>query len=409
MRTCSLIVVATVIAAMLPTPAQAEPHTGIALRAWARHHLNILFVPESDHCGEASPDVWEWPQNYGSQGLVTAVVIGDTRVTLEYDGRGRLVRYDYPGYAAATCTYDEVGNLILITRQYWLDGERLGVVYRATYNAHKQPIQESYKYDWTHFRNFVSSSYDLQGRLVLKRYQADFDFDGTIDSIGDYRIAYDAQGRPTSEIDERDDDADGVIESRDAFFRTWGKQDQVVATRWEYDANGDGIVDTWSSTVSTFDHQGNAIEQVYSLDYAGRSGGGADGTPESTYLRRSTYDARGNVILTLADGYNTNSEFALDWRTEDSYEYDAAGRLTRQESSSDADLDGVFEDVLIVTIAYDERGRFVEWGTEWEGDPTSAERERYVFDARGYLTSVIREYFDGTEWIGGAWMAFEYL
>lgn len=90
-------------------------------------------------------------------------------------------------------------------------------------------------------------------------------------------------------------------------------------------------------------------------------------------------------------------------------ESDAAGRLTRQKSGSDADLDGVFEDVLIVTIAYDERGRFVEWGTEWEGDPTSRERERYVFDARGYLTSVIREYFDGTEWIGGVWLAFEYL
>jgi hypothetical protein len=109
----------------------------------------------------------------------------------------------------------------------------------------------------------------------------------------------------------------------------------------------------------------------------------------------------------LIDAYDADP--VVIWRQENSYEYDAAGRLTRQESSSDSDLDGSPEDVFIVTIAYDERGRFVEWGREWEGDPTSRERERYVFDAHGYLTSIIQEYFDGAEWVGGVWIAFEYL
>jgi hypothetical protein len=91
MRTRSLIPISVVIAAMLPASAQAEPHTGIALvagkwfqdlRAWASHHLNFLgLVPGFyfEQCVETDPDLWEWPQNYGSQGLVTAVVIGENR------------------------------------------------------------------------------------------------------------------------------------------------------------------------------------------------------------------------------------------------------------------------------------------------------------------------------------------
>jgi YD repeat-containing protein len=412
-----LIIVATIFAAMLPAPAQAEPRTGVALRAWAAHHLNFLYmIPAAftEQCGEVSPDVWDWPQNYGSQGLVAAVVIGATRVSLGYDGRGRLVRYDYPGYVTATCAYDEASNLILWTRDVRVEDERLGSVYRATYGPHKQPLQETYDYDvtgdgLTDFRDVLTSSYDSQGRLVVKRFQGDYDADGTLDGSIDYLIAYDAQGRPTSEVEESDLDGNGVVEYRDALFRTWGRQDQVVGVRFETDVNGDGVIDTWSSTDTVLDHKGNVIEQVYNVDYAGRSDGGADGTPESTSVTRSTYDARGNVILSLTDVYNTNPAFVFHWRTEDSYEYDAAGRPTRQESGSDVDLDGVYEDVLIVTVAYDERGRMVEWGTAWEGDPTSGQRERYVFDAQGYLTSVLQEYFDGTQWIGGVWLAFEYL
>jgi hypothetical protein len=421
MRTRPLIAISLVIAAMLPASAQGEPHTGIALRAWAWHHLNLLgLVPGFyfEQCGETSPDIWEWPQNYGSQGLVTAVVIGDTRISLEYDARGRLVRYDYAGFVTprtATCAYDEAGNLILWTRDETLGDERLGSVYRATYGPHKQPLQETYDYDvtgnaLTDFQDLVTSSYDAQGRLVRKRHQRDFEVDGAIDAKVDYLIAYDPQGRPTSEIAEYDLDADGVVESREALFRTWGPQDQVVDIRWEYDANADGIVDSWASTVGTLDHQGNVIEDVYNLDYTGRSDGGADGTPDYTTVTRSLYDARGNVMHRLTDVYSATPDVVPHWRQEDAYEYDAAGRLTRQESGSDVDLDGVLEDVLIVTIAYDERGRFIEWATEWEGDPTSRTRDRYVFDAHGYLTSVILgESFDGNDWISGLVVAFEYL
>jgi YD repeat-containing protein len=113
---------------MLPASAQAEPHTGIALRAWYWHHLNFLALVPSfyfEQCGESDPDIWEWPQNYGSQGLVTAVVMGDTRISLEYDGRGRLIRYDSPGYVTATCAYDEASNLILWTRNVRLGDDRL--------------------------------------------------------------------------------------------------------------------------------------------------------------------------------------------------------------------------------------------------------------------------------------------
>jgi hypothetical protein len=417
MRTRFSIAISFVIAAILPASAQAEPHTGIALRARASHHLNFLYLVPGFYfrqCGETDPDVWEWPQNYRSQGLVTAVVIGDTRISLEYDARGRLVRCNYPGFVTAMCAYDEASNLILWTRDETLGDERLGSVYRATYGPHQQPIQETYDYDvtgdaLTDFRDLVTSSYDSQGRLVLKRHQRDSDVDGTIDSMVDYLIAYDAQGRPTSEIKELDVNADGVIESREAFYRTWGRQDQVVGIRWEYDENGDGIVDFWSRTVTTLDHRGNAIEAVYNIDDGGRSDGGGDGTPDYTTVTRSTYDARGNVILRLTDVYDTHPGYLPHWRTEDSYGYDAAGRLTRQELGVDTDLDGVLEDVQILTIVYDEQGRIVEWTTEWEGDPTSGERERYVFDAQGYLASIIREHFDGTEWIGGVWMAFEYL
>jgi hypothetical protein len=54
MRTCSLIAVAPVVASMLPPPAQAELHTGIALKAWASHHRNFLaLVPAFffEQCG----------------------------------------------------------------------------------------------------------------------------------------------------------------------------------------------------------------------------------------------------------------------------------------------------------------------------------------------------------------------
>jgi hypothetical protein len=190
-----------------------------------------------------------------------------------------------------------------------------------------------------------------------------------------------------------------VVESRKALFRTFGQQDQVVGMRFEIDVNGDGVVDAWSSSVGTLDHQGNVIEDVYNLNYAGRSDGDADGTPEYTTVTRSTHDAPGNVKHRETDVYDTGSGDVPDWRYEDSYEYDAAGRLTRQESGVDLDLDGVNEDVTILTIAYDERARLVVWTMESEGDATSGERERYVVDAQGYLTSIIREHFDGTEWI----------
>ena len=80
MRTRPLSAISLVIAAVLPALAQAEPHTGIALRAWHWHHLNFLALVPSpslhfEECGETDADVCEWPQNYGSQGLVTAVVM----------------------------------------------------------------------------------------------------------------------------------------------------------------------------------------------------------------------------------------------------------------------------------------------------------------------------------------------
>lgn len=34
----------------------------------------------------------------------------------------------------------------------------------------------------------------------------------------------------------------------------------------------------------------------------------------------------------------------------------------------DVDLDGINEDVTILSIAYDEQGRIVEWTTEEDGD-----------------------------------------
>ena len=95
MRTRSLIAISALITAMLPASAQAEPHTGIALvagmwfqdlRARASHHRNFLaLVPVFyfEQCGQTDPDVWEWLQNYGSHGLVTAVVIGENRISLE--------------------------------------------------------------------------------------------------------------------------------------------------------------------------------------------------------------------------------------------------------------------------------------------------------------------------------------
>jgi YD repeat-containing protein len=126
--------------------------------------------------------------DYGGHGLVTAVVIDENRISLEYDGRGRLIRYDSPGYVTATCPYDEAGNLTPWTRDARSGAERFRLVYRATYGAHKQPLQETYDYDRTggdalsDSRDLVNSSYDSQGRRVLIRHQCGFDEDGTIDS-----------------------------------------------------------------------------------------------------------------------------------------------------------------------------------------------------------------------------------
>jgi YD repeat-containing protein len=145
------------------------------LRARASHHRNFLaLVPVFyfEQRGQTDPDVWEWPQNYGSHGLVTAVVIDENRIALEYDGRGRLIRYDSPGYVTATCAYDEAGNLTLWTRDARSGAERYRLVYRATYRAHKQPLQETYDYDMTgdalsDSRDLLTSSYDSKGRRVL--------------------------------------------------------------------------------------------------------------------------------------------------------------------------------------------------------------------------------------------------
>jgi YD repeat-containing protein len=104
-----------------------RPHVFQDLRARASHHRNFLaLVPVFyfEQCGQTDPDVWEWPQNYGSHGLVTAVVIDENRISLEYDGRGRPIRYDSPGYVTATCAYDEAGNLTLWTRDARSGAER---------------------------------------------------------------------------------------------------------------------------------------------------------------------------------------------------------------------------------------------------------------------------------------------
>jgi YD repeat-containing protein len=113
--------------------------------------------------------------------------MGDTRISLEYDGRGRLIRYDVTGYVTARCAYDEASNLILWTRD-GLGDERLDFVYRATDGPHKLPIQETY--DYLEDVTILTILYDQQGRLVV----------WTIESEGDptsgerERYVFDAQG-----------------------------------------------------------------------------------------------------------------------------------------------------------------------------------------------------------------------
>jgi len=227
---------------------------------------------------------------------------------------------------------------------------------------------------------------DREGRMLVRAIFTDSD---SLDMRDDYTL--DDHG---SMIEARsDEDGDGVVDR----VATVTNDDEGRPLVSSIDDGNDGTVDTvttWDYTtpgqeVSSVDQGADGVPEVILTVIRGENGEivrqeydeNADGVPEQ--VQTSTYTESGQLLEVTEEGDIKNEV--------STYEYDSEDRLIRHVLTDDQ---SVSTPVTEETFEYDDAGRLVAISTDSDQDGVPNEVERRTYDAEG--REVRRETTDAT-------------
>ena len=272
----------------------------------------------------------------------------------EYDAAGRVVAEDFVSEFGAShnkYTYDDEGKLIVSELSGYMT-ERKFYIYDEQGCLVKTSSQ-----DGVTEVGFEEFSYDEQGRVATKREKLRYDNDAIL-----HRYSYDEQGRVI--LDTAFNDETGV---------------QLSKIEYEYDSADRVIRQKVSSAIVYTNNQGESqFIEDFSNDEEFFSFDSSDRLIEYKKVTKGYYhDVEQDKYVPGTD----HQEYI------ESYEYDAAGRLTKR---SEKTLESVARDVYQLKeyiCRYDDAGRLLEEKTVHTGTYISktANQWTWTYDAAGRL------------------------
>ena len=290
----------------------------------------------------------------------TSATDGDRLTSWRYDATGRIANHTDARGAATLYEYNAFGEEIACSKPQ--DQDRSTV--------------ERYAYDHRGARIATQSDADGPNPLAIPTSQSFDAFGRLVDSI-------DANGRHTHRAWDRlgrqvliADDATGTRTT------TWDAFDRVLS---QTDALGHTTTTTWSDTARSMTVI--SAEGLVSTTVRNRHGETSLVIDAAGQAREYVYDARGNLVRTLASTGNTEDVFdALDQRIEHidargvstRFSFDAAGRMLTRV----VDPDGL---ALTTRMVFDAFGQAVRT-TDPRGVVTATR-----YDAVGHAVEVVQD------------------
>ena len=251
------------------------------------------------------------------------------RVTrFEYDNNGNLRRVKDASCLDRGCSGDQktYNGTSQITGNLMEDGGGIGYGYDdGMLDTSRHPVSGSARMLHDNIGRLIRMT-DADGYALRYRYNSASQLIEETDQLGRSKTSeYDARGRLIRQVDERGEDTRYVYDGNDNLIAVIEPPGQT--SRFEYDGE--------DRLIRITDPLGNTMEKVY--DAAGRLVGETDGLGNTTRTEYddadnviAVYDAEGNVIASTAyDDRDLPLAMKDAFGNETTYQYDAAGRVTR--------------------------------------------------------------------------------
>lgn len=236
---------------------------------------------------------------------------------------------------------------------------------------------------------FTVQEYSYDGHLVSgSRSEIDMNGDGVMDRRSISTPTHNRRGQLIKTVNESYDIATGAIEGRSVITYSYDRRGNRIGSRIEGDSDGDGMLSFIGQTTFSYE-AGNLVGWVT------RNDNGADGVWDQVQTTRRVYDSEGRLISAVrevasaADGEIGRRE---TWR----YTIDSEGNTTSAEHEIDHYADGSIDYSDQTVYAYDRRGRLRTATTTYQTHLDeevfqSASHSTYLYDRHGNQIKVIQE------------------
>ena len=269
---------------------------------------------------------------YDSLGNKITEKTGDSLMSYEYDGEGRIRKIVQPTGEEIVYTYDKRGNCLTET-----DGRGNSYVY--TYDAASNLTSST-----DPLGNKTSYTYDIYGRCIK-----------VTDPKGNSTAyAYDGNGNCIRQTNAAGTVTEMTYDARNRLIKTTEKTSEGEnVTSFTYDKAG--------RVTAVTDGEGNTVHAAY--DSFGNLTSLTDA--EGNQLENNTYDSRGQLVLATDGLGNTTA-----------YSYDRAGNITEIVECLNSEAE------TIKSYTYDADGRILACVDEEGG------RTAQTYDAKGNVVAV---------------------